>query len=204
MRKIDPIIGYLTEAYSPEAIIVYGSFADGSAGEDSDFDALVIADGVKKHDSSEVGGTMLDVWVYPPRYFAGEVDPHEFIQVCDGIIVLDKNGTAGKLKSMVRTYADRLPLKTDEEIGQEIGWCEKMFRRTKRGDAEGFYRWHWLLSDSLEIYFDAKKLPYFGPKKALRYMEKEDREGFRIYSAALSGSGADRLEEWIAYLKTLK
>ena len=97
--KNDLIIKYLTETYSPEAIIVYGSYADGSANENSDFDALVITESVKTHDSSEVANTILDVWVYPAMYFNDEYDPDEFIQVFDGKIVLDKNGTAEKLKA---------------------------------------------------------------------------------------------------------
>ena len=197
----DLIIKYITETYSPEAIIVYGSYADGSANENSDFDALVITDSVKKHDSSEVGNTILDVWIYPSDYFREEYDPDEFIQIFDGNIVLDKNGNAEELKRKINDYIDQFPLKTDEEIRQEIDWCEKMFLRTKRGDAEGFYRWHWLLFDSLEIYFDVKKLHYHGPKKALRYMEKEDSEAFRLYSAALSELNTDYLGDWITYLK---
>lgn len=46
--KNNLIIKYIMETYSPEAIIVYGSYADGSANENSDFDALVITDSVKK------------------------------------------------------------------------------------------------------------------------------------------------------------
>ena len=54
MIKRDTIIKYLIETYSPDAIIVYGSFVDGSANEHSDFDALVIANSSKKHDSSVI------------------------------------------------------------------------------------------------------------------------------------------------------
>lgn len=43
MEIADRIIDYLKETYQPEAIIAYGSFADGSANSNSDFDALVIA-----------------------------------------------------------------------------------------------------------------------------------------------------------------
>ena len=43
MGIADRIIDYLKETYQPEAIIVYGSFADGSAISYSDFDAIVIA-----------------------------------------------------------------------------------------------------------------------------------------------------------------
>ncbi|MCR5262785.1 MAG: nucleotidyltransferase domain-containing protein [Clostridiales bacterium] len=201
MGKADLIINYIKETYSPEAIIVYGSFADGSADEESDFDALVITGDIREHDSSVVSGTVLDVWVYPEDVFRGEYDPGEFIQIYDGSVVMDTGGIAGKLISEVNGYIERMPFKTDEEIAQEIDWCGKMLLRAERGDAEGFYRWHWLLADSLEIYSDLRRRHYFGPKKALRYMERGDKEAFRLYSAALGSLNPKYLAEWVSYLK---
>ncbi|MBR5947015.1 MAG: nucleotidyltransferase domain-containing protein, partial [Clostridia bacterium] len=68
-------------------------------------------------------------------------------------------------------------------------------------DAEGFYRRHWLLTDSLEVYCDAKGLRYFGSKKTLRLIERTDSVAFRIYSAALKVFERERLEEWVEYFK---
>ncbi|MBR2288091.1 MAG: nucleotidyltransferase domain-containing protein, partial [Clostridia bacterium] len=48
---------YLRETYRPEAILVYGSYADGSAGYFSDFDALVIAPFPRAHDTARIGDT---------------------------------------------------------------------------------------------------------------------------------------------------
>ena len=53
MKNMDKIVTYLKDTYQPDAIIAYGSFADGSENKNSDFDALVIADNVRMHDSSE-------------------------------------------------------------------------------------------------------------------------------------------------------
>lgn len=197
------IIDYLKETYCPNALIVYGSFADGSANENSDFDALVISDSIRKHDSSMIGGTVLDVFVYPLKVFQSEFDPEEFVQIHDGKIILDKNGLAEQLQRRVLDYIEHTPLKTESDIQQEIAWCEKMMSRTLRGDSEGYYRWHWLLFDSLEIYFDIKHLHYYGPKKALRYMEQTDMEAFRIYSFALKKFSYKGLSEWILFLKDL-
>ena len=72
-----------------------------------------------------------------------------------------------------------------------------------RGDAEGYYRWHWLLVDSLEIYFDVKGLHYYGPKKALRLLEQTDQEAFRIYTKALQEFKHERLSDWIFHLKSI-
>ena len=95
MEKEKKIIEYLIKTYDPESIITYGSFGDGSANENSDFDALVIAGCEKRHDDSVVDNTVLDVFVYPSDTFSSGYDPQEFEQIFDGNIVLDKYGKAG-------------------------------------------------------------------------------------------------------------
>ncbi|WP_026507835.1 nucleotidyltransferase domain-containing protein [Butyrivibrio sp. MC2013] len=202
--KEEEIVKYLKESYNPIAIIKFGSFADGSANENSDFDALVITTDVEKHDSSVVADTVLDVWVYPENKFSSGYDPDEFLQVFDGIIIQDQRGLAKKLIDRVNDYIDQTPAKSDEDIIQEVAWCEKMLARTVREDAEGYYRWHWLLMDSLEIYFDIKHLYYHGPKKALKYMQNNDLETFDIYLCALKEMNQDNLARWIGVLKALK
>ena len=201
METADRIIAYLKETYQPDAIIAYGSFADGSANANSDFDALVIAGREKKHDTSVVDGIVLDVFVYPLETFRSAYDPEEFLQVWDGKIILDKNGVADRLQKQVLDYMEKLPRKSSDELQDEIDWCEKMVSRAMREDPEGYYRWHWVLFESLEIYFDVKGLRYYGPKKALRFMKQADAEGFRIYSKALKEFRRDCLSEWIRYLK---
>ena len=117
MKSTDKIIDYLKKTYQPESIIVYGSFADGSANLNSDFDALIIAGKEKLHDSSFVDGVVLDVFIYPPDQFLSEYDPAEFAQVWDGKIILDKNGMGGWLKKNVLDYIEHIPLKTAKGNG---------------------------------------------------------------------------------------
>ena len=195
----ETILRYLTETYRPEAIITYGSYADGSANEHSDFDALLIAEGACAHDGSVVGGVTLDVFLYPASAFAGDYAAEDFVQVYDGVIEWDQNGTARKLQEKVREYLQN-KVRSAEEIRQEIGWCQKMLLRTEREDAEGYFRRHWLLTDSLEIYFDTIGQPYFGPKKALRYLAAHDAEAYRIYENALRRCDRAALTEWIRHL----
>ena len=103
-ETIDKLVAYLKDTYQPDAIIAYGSFADGSANKNSDFDALVIADNVRKHDSSVIDGIVLDVFIYPLETFQSEFDPEEFVQVWDGKIILDTEGIAARLKKRVLDY----------------------------------------------------------------------------------------------------
>lgn len=203
MVNTEKIVGYLKKTYQPDAVIVYGSFADGSANLNSDFDALIIAGKEKAHDSSIVDGVVLDVFVYPAETFSTDYDPEEFVQVWDGKIVLDEHGIAGQLKAKVLDYIEHLPKKTVTEVAQEVEWCEKMLLRTMREDVEGYYRWHWVLCDSLEIYFDIKGLHYYGPKKTLRLMEKSDAEAFGLYAKALREFDRESLSAWINYLKSM-
>ena len=203
MVNTEKIVGYLKKTYQPDAVIVYGSFADGSANLNSDFDALIIAGKEKTHDSSIVDGVVLDVFVYPTETFSADYDPEEFVQVWDGKIVLDEHGIAGQLKAKVLDYIEHLPKKTATEVAQEVEWCEKMLLRTMREDVEGYYRWHWVLCDSLEIYFDIRGLHYYGPKKTLRLMEKSDAEAFGLYAKALREFDRESLSAWIAYLKSM-
>ena len=203
MEIPERILAYLKETYRPDAMIVYGSFADGSANQNSDFDALVISDKGRMHDSSVIDGIVLDVFIYPPETFQSETDPEAFVQVWDGKIMMDVNGIAARLQKRVLDYLAHMPKKMEEEIRQEIRWCEKMLSRTMREDAEGCYRWHWLLVDSLNIYFDIKGLRYLGPKKALRFLEQTDPESFRIYAKALREFRRERLSEWISHLKSI-
>lgn len=201
MKTYEAITKYIEQTYSPDAIILYGSYADGSAGEHSDFDALVITDTIKKHDSSVICGTPLDVYVYPAKFLREEFDPKDFLQISDGKIILDKGGLAAQLQKQVLAHIGQLPAKNADELRQEIDWCRKMFARTLREDCEGYYRWHWLLCDSLEIYFDIKKLYYPGPKKAIQYLQRQDPRGFALYSQALKDFSHDSLQNWITYLE---
>ena len=74
MEITEKILAYLKETYQPDAIVIYGSFADGSANEGSDFDALVIADKGRTHDSSVIDGIVLDVFVYAMETFHAVID----------------------------------------------------------------------------------------------------------------------------------
>lgn len=138
MVNTEKIVGYLKKTYQPDAVIVYGSFADGSANLNSDFDALIIAEKEKAHDSSIVDGVVPDVFVYPAETFSADYDPEEFVQVWDGKIVLDEHGIAGQLKAKVLDYIEHLPKKTATEVAQEVEWPKKMLRLMEKSDAEAF------------------------------------------------------------------
>lgn len=198
------IIEYIKEKYQPLALIVYGSYADGTNSEDSDFDCLIVSRNISiRHDMEIVCGVPLDAFIYPPEDICNEIDPFEFIQIDGGVIVMDTDGIAEGLMQEVREYIEHPPYKSRDELLTSIAWCEKMVRRARRGDAEGCFRWHWLLCDSLELYCDLVGRRYLGPKKSLRDMQALDPEGYAVYSEALSKFTRRSLARWIDYLKQI-
>jgi len=196
------ILSYLAAQYDPVAIIVYGSFADGTSNLFSDFDALLITqDGQRRHDDRFVDCTQLDVFIHPLSDFQGEYDPAEFARIYGGQILLDKNGVAAALLDKVQSWVDSRAKKTQEELGFNVSWCEKMLRRAERADAEGCFRRHWLLTDSLEIYTELRGWPYLGPKKALAQLEKKDKAVFALYETALTAGDYESLAAWVEHIR---
>ena len=63
-------------------------------------------------------------------------------------------------------------------------WFKKMLKRTQKEDVEGNFRFHWMLTDSLEIYFKIKGIWYMGSKKSLKWLYDNDREMYSLYERA--------------------
>ena len=202
MILLEKIIDYIKQRYNPLSIILYGSYANGTNNLNSDFDALVISfDHEQFHDTSFVDGIQLDVFVYPASYFEGDYDCNDFIQIFDGKIIVDHDDQGKALQAKVLSYLQNRPQKSRAEIDASVNWCIKMLARVKRCDAEGMFRWHWVLIDSLEIFCDVMRQPYWGPKKSLKWMEENHPTAFACYQTALTDLSMESLENWILYIK---
>ena len=199
---MEEIIEYINKKYSPLSVILYGSYANGTNGLNSDFDALVISNDFEQfHDTSFVNGIQLDVFVYPAAYFEGNYDCSDFIQIFDGKIISDSDGRGKALQTNVLSYLQNRPQKSKAEIDASVDWCNKMLARVKRCDAEGMFRWHWVLIDSLEIYCDVMHHSYLGPKKSLKWMKENNPKAFDYYQKALVDFSVETLENWIRYIE---
>ena len=188
----------LLKEYAPLSMILYGSYADGTADADSDFDALLICDDAPSTPRSDVlHGVRLDVHFADAQQLLGEFDPQEYLQVYDGVLLCDENDVGARLIEKVRNFVCEQPQKDKAEMEHLLRWCDKMLLRSQRGDAEGDYRYHWLLTESLMIYCDVCGWYYFGPKKTLKRMEKEDAKAYAAYARALKGMDQSALRAWI-------
>lgn len=199
---MEEILAYIKDTYQPLAVITYGSYADGTYGPHSDFDALAVREaGPAVHDTDFVHGIQLDVFVYPKEHFEANPDWEEILPILHGQVVYDPHGLGAGLMQGVQAYVAALPRKTPAQVQDEIAWCEKMLLRTQRGDPEGMFRLHWLLVDSLEIFCDAAGQFYWGPKKSLRWMQSAYPDAFSRYVRALEDPAA--LKDWVQYLKEM-
>ena len=202
-KRVENILNYLYGTYAPDALILYGSYADGTDGPGSDFDALILANHPACHDTSTVEGVQLDVWVYPADYFAEADALEEAVTVAEGVVLHDPQGLGVALKARVQACLAAQPGKSVEENAASLAWCRKMLARTVRADAEGLYRWHWLLTDTLEIACDLLHESYRGPKKALRWLAEKHPAVHGAYVRALSAFTQEALADWIACLEEL-
>ena len=97
----------------------------------------------------------------------------------------------------VRVYAAAHAVRDADEKRHLRQWSLKMLERAARGDAEGLYRAHWLLTDSLEIYCVMRDRYYFGPKKTIRAIEAQDPAGYALLEGALRDLSC--LQKWTEY-----
>lgn len=193
------IIQYLTDTYHPAAIIQYGSFASGTNNADSDYDVLLICESCQhQHDASVIDGVQLDAVIQTREQVLDAQAIDAYVTVYDGKILLDDaQHTAQTLIARVRAYVQAHAARDEDEKAHLRQWCRKMLARARHNDAEGLYRAHWLLTDSLEIYCVMRDQYYFGPKKTIRAMQAQDAQGYALLEAALLD--LRNLKKWTEY-----
>jgi hypothetical protein len=188
--QLAAICHVLVTQHQAHTILLYGSRADGSAGEDSDYDVAAFAPVAQAlRIAHQQGSAYWDVWVYPQADL--QVATPEALRLRGSHILL-QSGQSGhafldRVEALYR--AGPTPLAADEVAARGV-WAHKMLARIGRGDAEGNYRRVWLLQALLEDYFHRRTMWFEGPKKALRWLQLFDPPAHLAYCRALQ-PGAD-------------
>jgi len=197
---IENIRNYLKEQYNCHSIILYGSFANGTYTDESDIDIICFCDNVlKKNDTTIINGRQLDAWMYDTNMMTKQ---EELLHINGGKILLDEKDLCTTLLANIEELFNEGARKlTLEEINFQKNWLMKMLNRAKKNDIEGNFRYHWMLVDSLEIYFDIKGLWYLGPKKSLYWLKENDRNAYKLFNDALNiNSSFERTENLISFI----
>ncbi len=197
---LENVKNYLKKQYNCHSIILYGSFSNGTYTDESDIDVICFCDTtLQKNDTTVINGRQLDAWIYDTNMMT---KPKELLHINGGKILLDEKDLCTRLLENIDEYFNKGPQKlTLEEINFKKNWLKKMLNRAKKGDVEGNFRYHWMLVDSLEMYFGIKGLWYLGPKKSLNCLKENDTGAYKLFKDALSiDSSLEKAEKLIDFI----
>jgi predicted nucleotidyltransferase len=200
---LEDVKEYLIKKYNCHSIILYGSYANGDFTEESDIDLICFCDNPHaENDTSIISGRQLDAWIYD----TGTMDNFtQFLHVRGGKILLDeRNKCDNFLKEIDKQFKKGPEQLTADKKYFLKNWLAKMLNRAQKEDIEGNFRYHWLLVDSLEIYFNIKGLWYLGPKKSLKWLYENDRDAYNVFDNALKVNAdiAD-VEKLVEFIRSL-
>jgi predicted nucleotidyltransferase len=196
----DKVTKYLIQKYNCHTIILYGSYSRGDFTEESDLDIVCFSDRTEnKNDVESFEGKQLDVWIYNTEKMD---NPDQFLHVNKGKILLNKKGFAKKFLLGIENIFNNGPNKISNEEKEFLkAWLRKMYLRSNKNDIEGNYRFHWMLKDSLEIYFSLNDIWYLGPKNAFSWLQENDEVAYNLFNNALAKDAKkNNIEELLEYL----
>lgn len=175
---------YLIKKHNCHSIILYGSFANGDYTEESDIDLVCFCDNpTKENDTIILNDRRLDAWIYKTEIMNNCT---QFLHIIGGKILLDERNLCTNFLYEIDKHFTNGPEQTSLEQKEFLkSWLQKMLNRAKKGDIEGNFRYHWMLNDSLEIYFNIKDRWYLGPKKSLQWLQDNDKEAYYVFNNAL-------------------
>lgn len=202
-EMIEKLKSHLIDKYNCHTIILYGSYAVNDYTEDSDIDIICFTDEeTKSNDTSIFEGKQLDVWIVNTN----EMDkPEKYLHIMDSIVLHDENNVAYEFVNRIKTLFDNGTESIDDDKKKFLkDWLKKMYKRTLRNDAEGLYRHHWMLKESLEIYFEINNMWFLGVKKSLRWLEENDHNVYLLFYNAFKGeAGSEESKKLIDYIYKL-
>jgi predicted nucleotidyltransferase len=180
---IEELKKYLIGKYNCHLIILYGSYITGDFTDESDVDIICFSDRVcPENDTSVFRGFQLDVWIYGSEKIK---DIEQYLRVRNGKIIYDEKDLGNNFLNQIEQEYIKGPQKLNDPQKQFLkDWINKMYKRSQKGDLEGNFRFHWILVDSLEIYFNLKGLWYLGPKKSLKWLKSNDIMAYNIFESA--------------------
>lgn len=203
-QPVSGILQYLIKTHNPRAIMITGSYADGSYNENSDFDCWLIGREENRafHDTSIVNGVELQAEIYPMHYFMN-LPMRQIEFFVDVVIAYDPEGAAKEFMDYVQHQLAHDPCMPPAVKQQRMAYFEKMLRRTRVQDFNGDLRGHLLLFQTVEAWCDFSDHVYLGSRKTLRRMEQADPESAEIFRRALRSFDIPDIEAWISRLRTV-
>ena len=198
-RLLHEVCATLRRDSRAHTILLYGSRANGTENEFSDYDIAAFADvPVTKRDTRIIDGQFLDVFLHPEAVLRTPSKEHLTLR---GSRILAQNGTEATdflagLEAIFQRGPEPLPA---DEIDARRAWAKKMALRMRRGDIEGDFRRVWLLTALLEDYFSVRGMWYEGPRKSFQWLRVSDTPAYRAFEEALKPNASfDAIDHIVA------
>lgn len=179
MKSVQSIIHYCCEEFKTKhkchAVILYGSFARGDSGPESDFDLVGFSAQAsnKLRDARIYEGRFLDLFVFPPSEYENASSNHLYMR--NGKVLFDEFGKGNEfLKSIEEIYKSGPEKLSDDEKQARRVWAQKMISRAKVDDLEGRFRLSMLKVSLLEDYFLLRDKWYQGSKESFSWLREND------------------------------
>ncbi|MGB6127348.1 MAG: nucleotidyltransferase domain-containing protein [Psychrilyobacter sp.] len=185
-KILKDLVEKIKKEYKCKAIILYGSYADGTYIETSDLNIFCIAEVENMIiDTSFFNGIQLDLWICPMDCLNG----YETLgKLNEGKILYEVDNLGTILLEKIKTHVEREFEISSKEKDRLKSWCYKMMSRIEVGDIEGNYKKIWLMNDLLPIYFQMKKRWYLGPKKSFALLKENDKKVYLMFEKLYSGN----------------
>ncbi len=172
--------------------ILYGSWARGQAGPQSDVDVLYIREGGPAlRDARVVSGIYLDAFIYPEADLTAP-EP-ELLRALGGRVLREANGFGSALLGKLQDLHDRGPVPMPDDLRQvTLLWSHKMLDRFRgQSDLEAQYRRMQLLLQALEDYFALRGSWFRGPKQAFAWLSQHDAATHHRFEMAAQPGASD-------------
>jgi predicted nucleotidyltransferase len=198
-KEVERLALDVMAAHGGHTVILYGSWARGSATAESDVDVLCVrAQGPAVQDARLVEGVYLDAFIYPEAELATPDPP--LLRVLGGTVLHETNGFGSALLVKLQALQDRGPSPTpDDQRRALVIWSSKMLDRFRgqRG-LEADYRRMQLLLQSLEDYFGLRGAWFRGPKEAFAWLRQHDAPTYRRFELAAQLASDGSFAELVA------
>ena len=100
----------------------------------------------------------------------------------------------------VRQYIQEHEKIDNSEKAFIASWIRKMMKRVQKNDDEGNFRAVAFLWESLTDYCLLRDLFYFGSKKTIQYLRKNDRDGYELFHQAITLKTNESILNWANYV----
>lgn len=192
IHDIEHVILEVMAAHGCHTAILYGSWARGQAGPQSDVDVLYVREtGSAVRDARLVQGVRLDAFVYPEADLAAPGP--SLLRALGGRVIHERLVFGTRLLSTLQALHDRGPAPlADDQRHAAVLWSHKMLGRFRgRSDVEAQYRRAQLLIQSLEDYFALRDSWFRGPKEALAWLAQQDADTYQRFERAAQATASD-------------